>query len=93
LRLTREPSGWRLGDGAGIPIARTHIVAEESLVHDAGGLVVLRARRSGGRIVVTDREGAAVGFVVGDAPPEIAALVWLPTLSAAERALLLTANR
>ncbi len=93
LRLSREPTGFRLGDGAGIPIARTRIDAAETLVHDAGGLVVLRARREGGRIVVTDREGAAVGFVVGDALPEIAALVWLPALGAAERALLLTAVR
>jgi hypothetical protein len=92
LRLHREGGFLRLGDGAGIPIARARIEKDEALVRDAGGQVLLRARRAGGRIVVTDREGAAVGFVVGEAPSEVAALVWLPSLSAAERALLLTGD-
>jgi hypothetical protein len=92
LRVSREKESVRLGDGAGIPIARARLEKEEALVRDAGGQVILRARRAGGRIVVTDREGAAVGFVVGDAAPEAAALVWLPALTAAERVLLLTAK-
>ncbi len=89
LRLSREGTLLRLGDGAGIPLARARVEAEEALVHDAGGVVVLRARRAGGRIVVTDREGRAAAFVVGQASPEYAALAALPGMRAVERALLL----
>jgi hypothetical protein len=89
LRLSRDGALLRVGDGAGIPLARVRLENEEALVHDAGGVVILRARREGGRIVVTDREGGAVAFVVGQTTPERAALVSLSSLSALERALLL----
>jgi hypothetical protein len=89
LRLSREGDLLRLGDAAGIPIARLRIAGEEAVLHDAGGVVALRARRAGGRIVVTDREGAAVAFLVGQASLEQAALAALSSLSAVERAFVL----
>jgi hypothetical protein len=89
LRLSRDGGLLRVGDGAGIPVARVRVEKDEALVHDAGGVVILRARPEGGRIVVTDREGGAVAFVVGQTTPERAALVSLSSLSALERALLL----
>jgi hypothetical protein len=89
LRLSREGDLLRLGDAAGIPLARLRVAGEEAVLHDAGGVVALRARRAGGRIVVTDREGAAVAFVVGQASLEQAALAALSSLSAVERAFVL----
>ena len=89
LRLSREGLGLRLGDAAGIPIARARMEKEEAQVHDAGGIVVLRARQAGGRIVVTDRDGGAVAFVLGQATLDRAALASLSTLSAVERVLVL----
>jgi hypothetical protein len=89
LRLSREGDLLRLGDAAGIPIARVRSEKEEAVLRDAGGVVALRARRAGGRIVVTDREGATVAFVVGNAPLEQAAFAALSSLSAVERVLLL----
>jgi hypothetical protein len=89
LKLRRIDGFLRLGDGAGIPLARVASTDEEAVVRDAGGTVIARARRGGGRISLVDREGATIGFVLGDVSLERAALVVLPTLSAGERALLL----
>jgi hypothetical protein len=89
LRLTREGDLLRLGDAAGIPIARARVEAEEAVLRDAGGIVILRARRAGGRIVVTEREGAIVVFLLGQTALAQAAFAALSSLSAVERALLL----
>jgi hypothetical protein len=89
LRLSREGDLLRLGDAAGIPLARARIDQDEALVHDAGGVVTMRVRRAGGRIVVMDRGGGALAFVVGQTTLEHAALAALSSLSAVERALLL----
>jgi hypothetical protein len=89
LDLRRVDGLLRLGDGAGIPIARVRDDRGEALAHDAGGMLVARARKSGGRIVIADRDGATLGFIVGEVPLERAALASLPTLSAGERAALL----
>jgi hypothetical protein len=91
LELRRVDGVLRLGDGKGIPIARVRIEAAEALAHDAGGQVVARARREGGRIVVVDRASAVSAFVRGDVSVERAALVALPVFTAGERAALLVA--
>jgi hypothetical protein len=97
LRWARDPNApagaevWRLGDGAGIPLYRVRRQAGEGSVHDAGGMVILRARVAGGRIVVSDRDGRRLALVVTELPPEKAVLAALSSLTARDRALLLAA--
>jgi hypothetical protein len=96
LRLTRDGSAWRLGDAAGIPLARVRLdeKAGEGVGHDAGGTVIVRVKAGGGRLVVSDRDGSTLALITGKLDQlslARAALASLPSLGAAERALLLIA--
>ena len=97
LRLTREGTSWRLGDAAGIPLARVRLDerAGEGVGHDAGGMVIIRVKAGGGRLVVSDRDGGTRALITGKLDQlslARAALAALPALGAAERALLLIAS-
>jgi hypothetical protein len=87
----RRVDGWlRLGDASGIPLARQGPASgEEALVHGPGGQVLVRARRAGGRIVVSDGGGAITAFVTGEVALDRAALALVPALTAGERVVLL----
>jgi len=96
LRLTREGPSWRLGDGAGIPLARVRLDerAGEALGHDPGGMVIIRVKAGGGRLVVSGRDGGTRALITGKLDQlslTKAALGALPSLGSAERALLLVA--
>jgi hypothetical protein len=96
LRLTREGGSWRLGDGAGIPLARVRLDerAGEAVGHDPGGMVIIRVKAGGGRLVVSDRDGGTRALITGKLDQlslTKAALGALPSLGGAERALLLVA--
>jgi hypothetical protein len=96
LRLTRDGASWRLGDAAGIPLARVRLdeQAGEGVGHDAGGMVIVRVKAGGGRLVVSDRDGSTRALITGKLDQlslARAALASLPALGAAERALLLIA--
>ncbi len=103
LRLTREgspgspaSSSWRLGDAAGIPLARVRLdeKAGEGVGHDPGGMVIIRVKAGGGRLVVSDRDGSTKALITGQIDQlslTKAALAALPALGAVERALLLIA--
>jgi hypothetical protein len=93
LRLKEVDGLLRLGDGNGIPLARVSSQPDEASAYDAGGMMVARARRAGGRIAIANRDGATTAFVVGEVPLERAALAVLPALTASERAVLLLAGR
>ncbi len=90
LLLARVGGALRLGDGAGIPVARIRAEGDNGAVaYDAGGLIVASARSAGGRIVLSDSAGHTTGFVTGSASVERAALIMLGMLLPAERAILL----
>jgi hypothetical protein len=96
MRLTREGASWRLGDAAGIPLARVRLdgASGEAVGHDPGGLVVVRVKAGGGRLVVSDRDGNLRGLFTGQLDQlslTRAALAALPALGGVERALLLIA--
>lgn len=97
LRLTRDGPSWRLGDAAGIPLARVRLDEKggEGVGHDAGGMVIVRVKAGGGRLVVSDRDGSTLALITGKLDQlslAQAALASLPGLGAAERALLLIAG-
>jgi hypothetical protein len=96
LRLTREGSSWRLGDAAGIPLARVRLdgARDEAVGHDPGGMVIIRVKAGGGRLVVSDRDGGTRALITGKLDQlslTKAALAALPSLGGVERALLLVA--
>jgi hypothetical protein len=93
LTLKQVDGLLRLGDGNGIPLARVRSQPDEATAYDAGGMLVARARRAGGRIAIANRDGATTAFVVGDVPLVRAALAVLPALTASERAVLLLTGR
>ena len=89
LRFSRVDGRLRVADGEGFPIARLRIDGRQSLLHDAAGILRTQSRDEGGRVVVTDRDGKALGFVIGLDDPSRAPLLFVPGLSEGERALLL----
>ena len=96
LRLTREGASWRLGDAAGIPLARVRLdgARDEAVGHDPGGMVIIRVKAGGGRLVVSDRDGGTRALITGKLDQlslTKAALAALPSLGGVERALLLVA--
>jgi hypothetical protein len=96
VKLTRDGPSWRLGDAAGVPLYRVRLDDKlgEGVGHDAGGMVIVRVKASGGRLVVSDRDGSTRALITGKLDQVSlvrATLASLPSLGAAERALLLIA--
>lgn len=93
LRLERRDGHLRIGDAGGFPRARAQRggagEGDAVTLYDAGGAAIASARVEGGRVVVLDREGVVLGFLVGADDPERAVLLFIPGLSVQERALLL----
>jgi hypothetical protein len=79
----------RLGNGDGFPIGRIHTKEQSAELHGAGGELQAQARQEGERVAISDREGRALGFVLGAATPEQALVAFVPGLAPVEQALLL----
>lgn len=95
VSLRRVDGVLRVGDERGVPLGRVRTEGEAALLFDAGGTLLVRAQRAGGRVAVSSREGALVGFVTGSLDPatalERAVLCYLPGLGPAEKAALVGA--
>ncbi len=93
LRLRLDKGQWRLIDASAIPRGRVSITAEGAVAHDPAGILRARVYPGGGRLVVSDRNGAVLGYASASASPVRVALVRTAELDPTERALLLAAPK
>ncbi len=89
LNLERRGETLRLGNGDGFPTGRIQREGKTARLSGAGGELQAQAQLEGDRVAVTDRDGRALGYVVGAAGPEEALVAFLPGLQPVEQALLL----
>ncbi len=91
VRVRRVDGVLRVSDHTGAPLGRVRAEPQQATAYDAAGTPIAIARHGGGggRLAVVTRDGAALGFVVGDVTPERAALSFLPAFSTPCRAALL----
>ncbi|MCG5051872.1 MAG: hypothetical protein KA712_02835 [Myxococcales bacterium] len=87
--LERRDDHLRVGDADGFPQGRIRRDGASATLHGPGGDLKAAAHVEGERVVVTDRAGTALGYVVGVPGPEEALVAFLPGLRPIEQALLL----